>query len=156
MLSAAVSAAAVFRTGVSMLAMLVVVMAALRIRIISEVPGKQRLHRRVAGAADAAVERDAGLGQRRLRTAADPAADKRVHMQAAKQRGQRAVAGAIRAYQLLGQNFAVAGIIDLELRRVTEVLKDLSVFISYCNYHRYIHSFPGFAIGSPIAVFLPL
>ena len=52
----------------------VVVMIAARLGIIAERAVEQRLHRRVRAAAHASVKPDAGLLERRLRTAANAAA----------------------------------------------------------------------------------
>ena len=56
----------------------VVVMIAARLGVITERTVEQRLHRRVRAAAHASVKPDAGLRERRLRTAANAAANQNI------------------------------------------------------------------------------
>ena len=92
---AAVMAASVFAAGVAALAVLVVVVAATYVGVIAEVPREQRVDRFIRFAADAAVELNARFRQRHLSTAADAAADQRVHTVPGQETGQRAVAAAV-------------------------------------------------------------
>ena len=93
---ATVFAAAVLAAGVAC-AVRVVVMIAARLGIIAERTVKQCLHCRVRAAAHAAVKPDAGLGERRLRAAADAAADDHVGVVRREKARQRAVAAAVTA-----------------------------------------------------------
>ena len=67
--------AAVVAAGVAALAVLVVVMVAVNVGVVAEIADKQRGNCRVRLTADAAAELDTRLSQRRLRAAADAAAE---------------------------------------------------------------------------------
>lgn len=83
----------------------------------------------------AAVEFDARFGQRILSAHADAAAEQGVHLRDFQEACQCAVPAAVSGHNLFLDDFTVLHIIELELLRVTEVLENLSVFISYRNSH---------------------
>lgn len=87
-------AASVFVAGVAALAVLMVVVAAMNVGVIAERAREQRVDRLIRFAADAAVELNARFRQRHL-SAADAAADQRVHTVPGRETGQRAVAAAV-------------------------------------------------------------
>ena len=121
-------------TAVALVVVLSVV-AAHHIGVIGQRSGSQLLCRLVRVTGYTAIQLDACRCQRRLGAAADAAADQRVHMQRAQNTCKRAVAAAVGIHHLGGHDFAVFHIVDLELLRVAEVLKYLSVFLSNCNSH---------------------
>ena len=49
--------------------------------------------------------------------------------------GQRAVTAAVGGHDLLRDDHAVLHVVELELLRVAEMLKDLSVFVRHCDSH---------------------
>ena len=67
--------------------------------------------------------------------ASDAAADQRVDLLLVQQTGERAVADAVGADDLRGDDLAVLYGVNLELLRAAKVLKDLSVFIGHCDFH---------------------
>ena len=88
--------AAVVAAGVTR-AVRVVVMIAARLGVITERTVEQRLHRRVRAAAHASVKPDAGLRERRLRTAANAAANDHIGVMGREKARQCAVAAAVTA-----------------------------------------------------------
>ena len=73
----------------------VVMMAAMDIGIIVQISGQKRLNRCVRLAFGAAIESDARIGQRDLRTAANPAADQGIYSPLHQESCQRTVAAAL-------------------------------------------------------------
>ena len=113
----------------------VVMVVACRVGVVCQRTLRQRLCRCVRAAGNARIEPNPSLGQRLLGTHADAAADQRVHLSRLQKARQRAVAAAVGADDLLADDHAVFHIVELELLRVSEVLKDLSVFIGYRDSH---------------------
>ena len=99
------------------------VVAALDLRVVLQAAGQERLHRGIRVAADAAVEPDARRGQRSLRSAANAPADQRVDAALRQESRQRAVPTAVGVHDLGRHDLPVGDIVELELRRVTEMLK---------------------------------
>ena len=142
--------AAVLTAGVPALAVCVIVVAAPDIGIVAERSRQQRVHRRVCLAADAAVEPDARLCQRRLRTAADTAANQSVYALLHQKARQCAVPAAVGIHDLCTDNLAVRNLIELKQRGVTKVLKNLSILIGNCDFHTIF----SFVIGIVFAVLM--
>ena len=92
---AAVSAAAVAAAGMAALTVLVVVVAAVNIWVIAQIAAQQRVHRRVRLAAGAAIEPDVRFCQRRLRAAADSAADQYLNSFVCKKTCQCSMSSAV-------------------------------------------------------------
>ena len=107
----------------------VVVMVAANIGVEVQLTRCQGLRRFVRIAGDTAVQLDARLFQRHLGTAADAAADERVHLHRCQQPRQSAVSAAARVHHFGSDNLSVFQIVELELICVTEMLAALSVFI---------------------------
>ena len=84
---------------------------------------------------NAAEQLDSCLCQSRLRAAADPAANQHLHLQSGKHACKRTVSAAVGINDFRGEDFAVLYVVNLKLPGMTEVLKDLSIFISYRNFH---------------------
>ena len=132
---AAVLAAAVVTAGVTSLAVLMVMVVTVNIGIVAQISVEQCAHRRVSVPADTAVELDARFGQSSLRTAADASANQSVHTVLHQEACQCAMtaAGGVNNFRM--DDFAVRNFIKLELFGVTEMLKDLTVFLGNCNFH---------------------
>ena len=88
--AAVVITAVVITAGVAF-AVVVVVMVAAGCGIVDQLAADQRLGGFIGAALYAAIQLDAGLTERLLRTAADAAADDDVHMAALQEAGQCAV-----------------------------------------------------------------
>lgn len=121
-------------TAVALVVVLTVVIAH-HIGVIGQGSGGQCFRRRIRITVHAAIQLDTCRRQCRLGTAADTAADQRVHMQRAQNARQRAVAAAVGIHHFRGNDVAVFHIVDLELLRVAKVLKNFSVFVSDRNSH---------------------
>ena len=130
----AVTAATVRTTGV-VLAVVMVVVIAFGFGVIVQAVGEEGRYSFVCITVDAAVQLDACLSKCRLRTAPDAAANEDVCLQCRKKSCQGTVSAAVGIYNFCIYDLAVLYLIELKLCGVTEVLKDLSVFISYCNFH---------------------
>ena len=125
--------AAVLTAGVPALAVCVIVVVAPDIGVVAERPRQQCVYRRVRLAADAAVEPDARLCQRRLRATADTAADQGIHALLHQKARQYAVPTAVGIHDLCTDNLAFRDLIELKLRGVTKVLENLSPPIGQCH-----------------------
>lgn len=111
------------------------VVAALRIRIVLERACKQGFHLGIGIAGSTRIKLDTGFGQGAARAATDSAADQGIHAQLFEESGQSAVAVPICRDDLVGNNFAACGIVNLKLFRVAEVLEYVPVFICDRNFH---------------------
>ena len=131
MISTAMLAAGVtFSVGMSL-----AVVVALYIGVVTESALQQRLHSLVRRACHTAVERDACLCERNLRTAADAAADQRIHAHGGEEACQCAVSAAESGHYSGADDLSVLNVIELEQRRMAEVLEYLSVVVSNCYFH---------------------
>ena len=137
-------AAAVVTAGVTSFAVRMVMVVTVNIGIVAQISAEQCAHRRISAPADTAVELDTRLGQSCLRTAADASANQSVHAVLHQEACQCAVAAAVGINNFRMNDFAVRSFIKLELFSVTEMLKNLTVFIGNCNFHNGI-SFTIFA-----------
>ena len=131
----AVASASMMTAGMSTLAMLVVVVIAADIWIVGESAGQQSVYRSISIAAYASVEPDTGFRQSHLSTASDAAADQRIDAMLHQKAGQRTVAAAIGVNDFGMSDFAVQDFVKLELLGMSEMLKNLSVFIGNCDFH---------------------
>ena len=132
---AAMLTAAVVTAGVTSFAVLMVVVVAVNIGIIAQISAEQCVHRCVSVSADTAVELDARFGQRCLRSAADAAADQRIHAVLHQKARQRAVTAAVGINNFRMNDLAIRSFIKLKLLGVAEMLENLTVFIGNCNFH---------------------
>ena len=129
-------AAAVVTAGVPSFAVGMVVMVAADIGVIAQIAIQQCMHRCIRLAMDATVELDTRLGQCHLCTAADAAADQRVYAVLHQKSGQRTVTAAVGVHHISTDDFAIRSFINLELFRMAEVLKNLTILIGNCDFHR--------------------
>ena len=131
-------AATVVAAAVSTIVVLVIVVVALDIRIIAEIVRKIRLDRCIARTADTAVELDARLRKSHLCATADTSADENVSTDDRQKSRKCSVSLTVGVNNNSVYDFTVLYVIYLELLRMTEVLKDLFVFVSNCYFHAFI------------------
>ena len=134
MVAAGMGTAAVIAAGVA-LAMVMVMVITPDIGIEIQLTRRECFHRRVCAAGHAAVELNARRSQSHLGTAANAAADQHVRMQSCQDPSQGAVAAALGIDHFGRHDLSVLHLIDLKLGRMAEVLENLTVFISNCNFH---------------------
>ena len=133
MATAVVASAAVVAAG--MLLPVMVVVIAFCVRVIGKCSGDIGSNCVVCVPADTAEQLDARLSKGHLSAAADAAADENSNAELGKQACQCAVAASVGVDDLCIYNDTVLHIVHLELCGVAEVLKDISVFVGYCNFH---------------------
>ena len=122
-------------TAIVIFAVMMTVVVTLCVGIELQIPLRERQCRCVCGPGHATVERDACFRKCVARAHADAAADQRVRLRCFQETGERAMSAAVRVHDLFADDFAVRHVIELELLRVAEMLKDLSVFIGDCDSH---------------------
>ena len=115
------------------LSMIVMIAASIRIKLQSAC--REGFRRFVCAAFYAAEYLDTGLCQRVLRTAADTSTDERIDLPSLQETGQRAMAHALVSNYLCIYDFSILDFVNLKLLRMTKMLKYLSVFVSYCQFH---------------------
>ena len=135
MIPAAVAATAVVSAGVPLCTVGMLVVGTSDIRMIVQIACKECLYCLVTGTADAAIKLDSHIPQCHLRTAADAAADQGTYLQSCQKLCQSAMTEAVGVHDLCRKDVGSLYCVDLELLRMSEVLKDLSIFISNCNFH---------------------
>ena len=114
---------------------MVLMVAALDIRVIRQCAGQERRDRLVRAALHAAEQADIRFRKRGLRAAADAAADQGVHALRRKEARKRAVAAAIGIHNLGRKDFPVLCLIYFKLGGVAKVLEYLAVLICDCDFH---------------------
>ena len=128
------AATTVFTTSVILVVMMVMVVA-FGIGIISKVPCNKALYRLVSISVDTAIELNACLGKCHLCAAANAAADQHIDIELGKKTGKCAMSASVGVDDLCRKNFIAFNGINLKLLRVTEVLKNFTIAISYCDFH---------------------
>ena len=112
----------------------VVVMVTFYIRIESERAAEECFDCSIAGTVNTTEKLDAGLGKCHLCAATDAAANKSINTENRKKSRKCSVTATVSINNFAVYNFSVLCGIDLKLLGMTEVLKDLSVLMSYCNF----------------------
>ena len=136
MTATVVVAGVTFTVMVVMVVMVVViVVVALYVEVKSERSAEQRSGCGIAIPTDSAVKLDACLGKRHLCAAADAAANKCINTERGKKSCKSSVTAAVGIDYFTIYDFSVFCGINLKLLGMAEVLKDMSVFVSYCNFH---------------------
>lgn len=130
---AGMTSASMIPTIVTFLMMVMVI--TMYIRIISQIACKQCVHRIISTSADTAEKTNACLRKCILCAAADTAADQGIHPMLHQKSSQCTMSASVGINHFCVHNFAVCNLIDLEFCCVSKVLENLSVFISYCNFH---------------------
>ncbi len=136
--AAIVTSAAVVTAGMLLAVMVVVI--AFCIGVVGKCSGNTGSNGIVCIPADTAEQLDTCLGKSHLCAAANTSANEDIHAKIRKQSCQRAMAASVGVNDLCLYNDAVPDIIHLELFGVTEMLKDFSVFVGYCNFHLIVSS----------------
>ena len=121
------------------------VMTALHIRIVLQIAGNQCFHCTVGIAGSSSIQLNACRIQCVACATTDTSADQCIHLQCLKHSCQCTMSTSVGIYHLRGENLLILHIIDLELIRMSKMLKNLSVFIGYCNSHRMFSFRPGIA-----------
>lgn len=103
--------------------------------VVVQIACQQSLYSCVCAAAYATIQLNACSSQRHLRPAADTAANQNVCLQRGQNTCQSTMTLAVGIHNLGRNNFAVLHIINLKLLSMSEMLKNLAVFIGYCNSH---------------------
>lgn len=116
-------------------AVFMVMVVAADIRIVYKRFRKQRSDRLVRASGYASVPFNSGFMKRVLSARADSAADQGIDLPFAKHSGQGAVTAAVGRNDLRIRHLSVLNRINFELFRMAEMLKYVSVLISYCNFH---------------------
>jgi hypothetical protein len=127
--------AAVTTTGVSFFTMFVVVVIASNLGIEVQLIRKQCVNRIVTRTADTAEKLNARTRKSHLRTASNAATDQNRHTLLRKESRKCSVTASVCIHDLGRNDLTVLYRVDLKLLGMSEVLKNLSVFISYCNFH---------------------
>ena len=81
------------------------------------------------------IEPDPGISQSHLSAHADPAADQSIHLRRLQETGQSAMPASVGIYNLFSDNIPGLNIVKLKLFGMSEMLENLSVFISDCDSH---------------------
>ena len=110
-------------------------MAALDIRVILQRTGQKRLDSRVCAALHTAQQADIRFCKCGLRTAADTAANQRIHALRREKACKRAMAAAVGVHNLRRKDFPILDFIYFELGGMTKMLEYLAVLISDCNFN---------------------
>ena len=114
--------------------MMLVVIAA-GIRIIFQRPFCKSLCRSIRRPLNAGIKPDPGISQCHLSPHTDPATDQGICFYRMKETGKCAVSAPFGIHNLLTNNLPIFHIIQLELFGMTEMLENLSVFISNRDSH---------------------
>ena len=99
------------------------------------------LHRLVHISLCTGTQLNARLRKRRLRSAADAAADQYIHRLSGQQTGKRAVSDAVGGNHFTGDHFFILHLIYLKVFRSSKMLEDVSVIISYRYFHPAVSPF---------------
>ena len=112
-----------------------VVVVAFYIGIKSKRAAEQCFDCVIAGTVNTTEKLDTGLGKCHLCATADATANKSVNAENRKQSCKCSVTATVSINNLAVYNFSILCGIDFKLLGMTEVLEDLSVFVSYCNFY---------------------
>ena len=115
--------------------LLVVVVGAAGVGVKDQRAGKISRRSAVGVAGNAAAQPDAGLCQRHLCPAANAAAQQHIYAVAHQKAHQCTVPLPVGGDHLGTGDAALLGGVQLELRRVAEVLEHLTVFVGNCDLH---------------------
>ena len=102
---------------------------------ILQLTGQVSSHSRIRIPLCAGEHLDAGFRQSALGAAAQTAADQHFHPGIRQHTRQRAMAAAVGADHLRGNDLAVLHLIHFEILGFAKVLKNLTVVIGYRNFH---------------------
>ncbi len=117
------------------IAVFVIVMIAGGIRVLYKRLCKESCHSFIGVAYISAVKSDTCLLHSHLSSAADTSADQNVSLCVFQEPCKRTMSCTHCSNYLLVDYLSVSNIVELKLLCPAEVLKDLSVFIGYCDSH---------------------
>ena len=123
----------VLAAGMSAVFMLVV--AAMHVGVKAEPAAEKRLYRFICAAGNSAIQLYPCFRKSILSAGSYTAADKYVHAECGEHSCESAVSLSVGVCDFFSDNLIVFNVVDFELRGVTEMLKDVSVFVCYCNFH---------------------
>ena len=121
--------------GMSLFAMMVMVIT-MNIRVITKSSCKKSVYSFVSISADTTEKTDSDLGQGVLCATANAATDQGIYAVLYQKTSQRTVSISVSIYYLCACDFAIRYIVNLKSFCVSKVLKNFSIFISYCNFHK--------------------
>ena len=130
----AVTATAVVTAGMSLTVMMVVVVT-LGFGVVIKTVCKESLHCFICITVNTAEKLDTGTGKRHLSTATDATANEDICIQHRKKPCQCTVAATVGIYYFCIYDLATLHLVKLKLCGMTEMLKNFTVFIGYCNFH---------------------
>ena len=133
MASTVMAAAAVITAGVAFAMMIVVVTLHIGIECQSAV--YKSLYSRICITGDTTVELNVCGCERHLCAATDAAANQNIGIQCSQNTGKCAVAAAHGVDYLGSDDLSICYIVNLKLLGVAKMLKNFTVFVSYCNSH---------------------
>ena len=113
----------------------IMMMTALRVGIVVQASGQKRRHRFIRISLHAGIQTDPRVVQRHPRAHSDPAADQRLHAVRLQEARQRSVSATLCADHRFLRHLSILCLIQLEALTMSEMLKNLSVFIGYRNFH---------------------
>jgi len=73
-----------------------------------------------------------------LCSAANTAANKEINSQICKHTCKSAMTMSLGANDFAAQNFTVIGVVNFKLLGMSKVLENLTVFVGYCNFHKFL------------------
>lgn len=117
------------------IAAVVLMVVAAGIRIIIQRSGSKRLCRFISRSLYAGIKLDPGICQSHLCAHADAAANQSINFGGIQKSCQCAIAAAVGVNNLFSCDFSVLNVIQLELLGMSEMLENLSVFISDGDSH---------------------
>ena len=124
---------AVFVTTITVVMMSM--MITVSVRIILKCSCRKSFCRIIRRSLNTSIKFNSRVRQCHLSTHSNTATDQSVHFGCLKETGQRPMSASVCVYNLFSYDLAILCIIQFELLGMSEMLKDLSVFISDCNSH---------------------
>ena len=118
-----------------------VVMIALYIWIISEVSRQEIFYSLIRLSRDSSVELDSGFFKGALCSCSYSAADQSIHSLCLKEPCQRSVTVSVCSQYLRFTDLSIVYLVYLKLLGMSEMLKYLSILISYCYLHDFLRLF---------------
>ena len=118
-----------------------IVMIALYIWIISEVYRQEIFYSLIRLSRDSSVELDSGFFKGALRSRSYSAADQSIHSLRLKEPRQRSVTVSVCSQYLRFTDLSIVYLVYFKLLGMSEMLKYLSILISYCYLHDFLRLF---------------
>ena len=118
--------------------LLMMVVAAMDVRIIRQITGQIRLDGLIRRSGYPAEQLDFSLFQGGLGSAPDPTTNQDIHAGLRQKSGQGPVALPLGVHDLTANNLPIFHIIEFELLRVSEMLKNHAILIRHCYPHLHL------------------